>query len=265
MPRRTRLKPWRGDRWNNCVYNAIERRVAKNIEAIGVPLGIDDPTEQVALIEAVTIELRRAWAYLRDVQSAASEQKARHFLEKIFRSRDIAEAIDRADPTVRYLIEQHDWPSRGKAFIEEIVEDAVRARKSVSRALTTVLQADVHHRPKGTSQFSEHVLAEGLARIFERFGGRATRRFDAYGGYEYGPYRDFVAFVLEIVPKGLKRSPGSGKIDRDPVDYMVRLSARHVRGTPQKPHKYAKSEGDLFSIISSLPVSPNFPPDRDKS
>lgn len=265
MPRRTRLKPWRGDRWNSCVYNAIERRVAQNIEAIGAPLGIDDPTEQGALIEAVTIELRRAWAYLRDVQSAASEQKARYVLEKILRSSDIEKAIDRSDPTVRYLIEQHDWPSRGKAFIEEIVEDAARARKSVSRALTAVLKADVHHRPTGTSQFSEHVLAEGLADVFGRFGGRVTRRVDTLDSHESGPYREFVVSVLQLVPDSLKRSPGKSKINRNPVDYIVRLSIRHVRGTPQKPHKSAKSEGDLFSIVSSLPVSAHSPPDRDKS
>ena len=63
MPRRTRLKPWRGERWNSCVYNAIERRVRGNLDQIAAPLGLDDPVELDALVDAVTVELRRAWAY----------------------------------------------------------------------------------------------------------------------------------------------------------------------------------------------------------
>ena len=265
MPRRTRLKPWRGDRWNSCVYNAIERRVAQNIEAIGAPLGIDDPTEQAALIEAVTIELRRAWAYLRDVQSAASEPATRHILKELLRTKDLVKEVERSDPTVRYLIEKHDWPSRGKAFIDEIARDPKRLSKATARALkaTTVNKRRGH--PNHQEQFSEHVLAAGLAKIFERFGGRVTRRVDILDSHEYGPYREFVVSVLQLVPDFLKRSPGRSKIYRNPVDYMVRISVGKINRIPKKPSVYAASEGDLFSIVSSLPVSAHSPPDRDKS
>ncbi len=265
MPRRTRLKPWRGDHWKPFVYRAIEHRVAGNIESIAAPLGIDDPTEREALAEAVTIELRRAWAYLRDVQSAASEPATRKLLYELLRAKDLVMEVERADPTVRRLIEEHDWMERGKGFIENITTDPAHLRKAVSRALTAVTKKNASSRPSGTAQFSEHLLADSLARVFERFGGRATRRFDAYAGHEYGPYRDFVQAVLQVVPRRLQRSPGRVGKSRNPVDYMVRLSARHTYRTPKKPSVYAGSGGDLFSIINSLPVPPHSPPDRDKS
>jgi hypothetical protein len=265
MPRRTRLKPWRGDHWKPFVYRAIERRVAGNIESIAAPLGIDDPTEREALAEAVTIELRRAWAYLRDVQSAASEPATRKLLYELLRAKDLVMEVERADPTVRRLIEEHDRPSGGKAFLEEIATDSQRLYKATSRALAAITKVKRRGHPAQRGQISEHVLAAVLAKIFERFGGRATRRFDAYGGYEYGPYRDFVVSVLEMVPMQLRRSAGRAKKQRDSVDYMVRLSARHTYRTPKKPSVYAGSGGGLFPIISSLPVLPHSPPDRDKS
>ena len=77
MPRQTRLNPWRDDRWNSCVYTAIDRRVRAHLDQIAAPLDLDDPVELGALVDAVTVELRRARAYLRDVQHAASDQ-ARH-------------------------------------------------------------------------------------------------------------------------------------------------------------------------------------------
>ena len=265
MPRRTQLQPWRGDHWKPFVYRSIERRVTKNIKYIAAPIGIDDPTEQEALAEAVTIELRRAWVVLRDVQSAASEPATRKLLYELLRAKDLVMEVERADPTVRRLIEEHDWVERGRGFIESIVTDPTRLRKAVSRALKAVTKKKVSGRPSGTVQFSERVLAESLAQVFERFGGRATRRFDADAENEYGPYRDFVTSVLVIVPMQLRRSAGRAKKQRDSVDYMVRLSARHTYRTPKKPSVYAGSGGDLFSIISSLPVSPHSPPDRDKS
>ena len=138
MPRRTQLKPWRGDHWKPFVYRSIERRVTKNIKYIAPPIGIDDPTEQEALAEAVTIELRRAWVVLRDVQSAASEPATRKLLYELLRAKDLVMEVERADPTVRRLIEEHDWMERGRGFIESIVTDPTRLRKAVSRALKAV-------------------------------------------------------------------------------------------------------------------------------
>ena len=71
MPRRTRLKPWRGDRWNSCVYNAIERRVRANLDQIAAPLGLNDPVELDALVDAITVDLRRA--YLRGWPKGVSD------------------------------------------------------------------------------------------------------------------------------------------------------------------------------------------------
>ena len=231
MPRRTRLKPWRGDRWNSCVYNAIERRVAKNIEAIGAPLGIDDPTEQAALIEAVTIELRRAWSYLRDVQHAASNQAARHILLELMKTTNLVDAVERADPNVRLLIEKSDSEQQ---FLEVLVNDPPRLAKAVGRALRIVTKDRARGNPKGSIQFAEHILANSLAKVFQRFGGRPTRKFDPYEDKEYGQFRDFVIAVMEVIPKFLQRSPGRRLSSTSPVDYMVRLATRRLRGTPQK-------------------------------
>jgi hypothetical protein len=231
MPRRTRLKPWRGDRWNSCVYNAIERRVAQNIEAIGAPLGIDDPTEQAALIEAVTIELRRAWSYLRDVQHAASNQAARHILLELMKTTNLVDAVERADPNVRLLIEKSDSEQQ---FLEVLVNDPPRLAKAVGRALRIVTKDRARGNPKGSIQFAEHILANSLAKVFQRFGGRPTRKFDPYEDKEYGQFRDFVIAVMEVIPKFLQRSPGRRLSSTSPVDYMVRLATRRLRGTPQK-------------------------------
>jgi hypothetical protein len=255
MPRRTRLKPWRGDRWHGCVYSAIERRVRANLDQISAPLGVDDPTEQAALVEAVTVELRRAWAYLRDVQNAASNPAARHILRELLQAGNLVAEVERADPTVRYLIEIYDWPSRGKGFLEVIQDDPPRLRKAISRALRATMKDRKRGKPKGSIQFSEHVLADGLANVFERFGGRATRRHAAYGGYDYGPFKDFIGTILGIIPQSLQRSSRQRKSDASAVDYMIRLSARHPRRTPQKSSIHAGYKGDLLSIIARHSLS----------
>jgi hypothetical protein len=232
MPRRYRLKPWHGDRWEAFVHNAIERRVFSHLDAIASPLGIDDPTEQKALGDAVTVEMRRAWSYLRDVQSAPSEQMATHVLEELLKIEEIAIAVEHCDPTTRYLLERYDWPSRGKIFIEQISDDPQRLSKAAQRALNAARDAKVRHRPPGTKNFAEHVFADGLARVFHRFGGRVGRRVNPYSGHEYGPYRAFVASVIALVPKRIARWSVSKRAGRDPVDYIVRLSTRHRRFIP---------------------------------
>ena len=130
MPRRTRLKPWRGDRWNRCVYNAIERRVQANLDQIAAPLGLGDPVELDALVDAVTVELRRAWAYLRDVQHAASDQAARHILLELMKANDLVAEVERADPNVRFLIEKSDSEQQ---FLELLVNAPPRLEKAVGR------------------------------------------------------------------------------------------------------------------------------------
>jgi len=231
MPRRTRLKPWRGDRWNSCVYNAIERRVAKNIEAIGAPLGIDAPTEQAALIEAVTIELRRAWSYLRDVQHAASNQAARHILLELMKTTNLVDEVERADPNVRLLIEKSDSEQQ---FLEFLVNDPPRLKRAVGRALRMVTQNQKTGRPAGSIRFAEHVLATSLAAVFRRFGGKPVRHSDIEWDHEDGPFREFVEAVMDIVPLFLERTPSQRAPLTRPVDYMIRLATRRLRGAPQK-------------------------------
>ena len=231
MPRRTRLKPWRGDRWNSCVYNAIERRVRANLDQIAAPLGLDDPVELDALVDAITVELRRAWAYLRDVQHAASDQAARHILLELMKANDLVVEVERADPNVRFLIEKSDPEQQ---FLELLVNDPPRLEKAVGRALWIVTKDRARGNPKGSIQFAEHVLANSLAKVFQRFGGRPTRKFDPYEDKEYGQFRDFVIAVMKVIPKFLQRSPGRRSSGTSPVDYMVRLATRRLRGTPQK-------------------------------
>jgi hypothetical protein len=228
MPRRTRLKPWRGDRWQAVVYRAIERRVAGNIESIAAPLGIDDPSEREALVEAVTIELRRAWAYLRDVQSAASEAAARHILKELLRAKDLVMEVERADPTVRRLIEQHDPSIRGEGLLEEMANDPERLRKATEQALQTTTEVRQRGRPKYSTQISEYVLAEALAKIFRRFGGRPVRHMDD-DTQEDGPFFEFVYAVMDIVPYYVERSLGRRYPFSRPIDYMIRQATQRER------------------------------------
>ena len=231
MPRRTRLKPWRGDRWNSCVYNAIERRVRANLDQIAAPLGLDDPVELDALVDAITVELRRAWAYLRDVQHAASDQAARHILLELMKANDLVAEVERADPNVRFLIEKSDPEQQ---FLELLVNDLPRLEKAVGRALSVVTKDRQTGRPAGSIRCAEHVLATLLAAVFRRFGGRPVRHSDIEWDYEDGPFREFVEAVMDIVPLFLERTPSQRTPLTRPVDYMVRLATRRLRGTPQK-------------------------------
>ena len=229
MPRRVQLKPWRGDRWESYVYRAIERRVRNNIDSIAAPLNLDDSAEQEALVEAVTTELRRAWAYLRDVQSAASDPAALHILKELLRAEDLVTKIEQSDPNVRRLIEEHDRPSRGRAFIEEIANDPHRLRKATSRALAATTKVKKRGRPRHSGQIAEYALAESLTNVFRRFGGRPVRHRDINHDEEDGHFFEFVYAVMEIVPYHIERSIGRRRPFSRPIEYMIRSATRRKK------------------------------------
>jgi hypothetical protein len=78
-------------------------------------------------------------------------------------------------------------------------------------------------RPRGSANWASRQLALGLAMIWaEQRGGAPTRRVDGYGDFvESGPYRDFVACVLEALPD---RARPKRKGHLPSVDYFVRKS-----------------------------------------
>lgn len=83
-------------------------------------------------------------------------------------------------------------------------------------------------RPVGSANWAQRQLALGLATIWADHGGkRPTRRFDAIGERgAYGPYREFVIAVLDMVPRALRITRKGGIPD---VEWLVRdgINAYH--------------------------------------
>jgi len=94
-------------------------------------------------------------------------------------------------------------------------------------------------RPTDGVNFAYHQLGLELAMIWFTFTGhRPTRRFDAIGdGGEIGPFRNFVAAVLAILPTRL-RMKRKGHMPR--VDAFVRASVEACKEALVAPDAYRR-------------------------
>ena len=238
MTRTRNHNTWRGDQWKPFVHRAIHRRIQKNLDEICQPLGISDPTEKEALAAGLTTELRRAWSYLRDVQNAASDPGVRKILLKLVQADKLPDRCEQVDPSARSLIE--DCYPGGRTPLEEGVKDLPQLRRAVERALRVVTTNKRNGRPLGSIQVAQRALARSLATIYTRFSGRLpARHHDPATGTEHGPFFDFVASVMDLVPPFLRRAT---KYAHDPryanyrksVDYIVRLAVTSSKKNPRK-------------------------------
>lgn len=89
-------------------------------------------------------------------------------------------------------------------------------------------------RPRSSANWVSRQLGLGLATIwFELTGKAPARRFDGIGDRgEHGPYRAFVACVLDAVPRRL-RATRKGHVPE--VDYLVRASIDEFKEARSSP------------------------------
>lgn len=228
-------RAWHGDRWSPVVSNAIGRRLARQGERLAALTGLTDPAEIDDLLEELATELRRCWAILRDINRAASDARVRRTLQMLLKVEDgLYNGVMAADPNTRSLIED-SWPG-GQRFLENIgPSDEAMLHQAVRNALGQ-LPASPRGRPKGTEDHASGELAGRLAVVYQKYSGQApSRRVDPQTNTEYGPYRDFVAMVVEIFPARLRRykSAPSGSTTKT-VDYLVRRGVEHYRSITSK-------------------------------
>jgi hypothetical protein len=138
-------------------------------------------------------------------------------------------ALDELDPAVLIRIGSHlgadgrqTGPFRlmtGAASVEEV-------RLAVSSALEGL--GRVHRgRPPNTDSLALRQLAYGLAAVWTSVTGSApARRVTIKGHHEYGPYRTFVATVLDALPRHL-RTTRKGAVRG--VDFIARLGVESYR------------------------------------
>lgn len=223
-------RAWQGDRWSPVVSNAIGQRLARQGERLSALTDLTEPGEIDGLLEELATELRRCWAILRDINRAASDARVRKTLQMLLKVGDgLYDGVMAADPNTRSLIED-SWPG-GQRFLENVdPSDEAPVHQAICNALDQ-LPASSRGRPGETGDHASAMLAEQLAVLYQKYSGQApSRRVDPQTNTEYGPYHDFVATVVEILPARLRRyrSAPSGSTTKT-VDYLVRRGVDHYR------------------------------------
>ena len=188
-----------------------------------------------ALIEDLANALCLAWALHRDVTGAASDPQVRKNLRLLLAEPEkIRDRIWKIDPNTRGIIET--FLPAGSRILETAEHTDDQLRATVEAALIS-MRIPQRGRPASSVDYASHFLGERLAEIFEKYSGqRPTRRVHPETHVEYGPFHDFVAIVLSVVPRRLLqyKSARSGSITKS-VDHVVRLGVES-RGTPAATH-----------------------------
>lgn len=176
--------------------------------------------------------LRRCWSLLRDVNPAISSARVFRALEAIERNAEnFIQQMESLDPMTRGLIEDF-YPGGWMALAADPV-----CAEALSRAAADakkMLPVPSRGRPKGTKDYAGDQLGRELAETFARYSeSKPTRRvISDSGGHEYGPYREFVEAVMEVVPSRLRRT-SKGGLKR--VDHLVRMGVAHLRTRSTEP------------------------------
>ena len=94
-------------------------------------------------------------------------------------------------------------------------------------------------RPVGAANWAVGQLGLGLAMFWEEYVLRKpTRRFDAIGNKgEYGPYREFVALIVSVLP-GRLQIKRKGQVPK--IDHFVRTSIDEFKVARQAPEEYRR-------------------------
>jgi hypothetical protein len=219
----------------------FERRLRLRRPEIARSLALD-PTDEAAAreldvaLEDLAYWLTRSWLFLRHADRNASIAGQRSILaELVAKPIENLAVIDELDPAILIRIGTHlgadgrqTGPFRlttGAASVEEV-------RLAISSALAALGPAR-RGRPPSTSSLALRQLAYGLAAVWVSVTGSApTRRVTLKGHHEYGPYRTFVATVLDALPRQL-RTTRKGAVRG--VDFIARLGVESYRAAQTAP------------------------------
>lgn len=228
-------RAWQGDRWSPVMSDAIARRLAQQRARLAALTDLTEPAEIDGLLDELATELRRCWAILRDVNQAATDARVRKTLQSLRKAEDDLYArVEATDPNTRSLIEDC-WPG-GQRFLENVdASDEAMLHQAICNALDQ-LPVPSRGRPRETGDHASAMLAEQLAVLYQKYSNQApSRRVDPLTHEESGPYRDYVAAVVEIFPARLRRykSAPSGSTTKT-VDHLVRRGVEHYRNINPK-------------------------------
>ncbi|MBK9703151.1 MAG: hypothetical protein IPO75_06630 [Betaproteobacteria bacterium] len=195
-----------------------------------------DPTNEAAAreldaaLEDLAYWFKRSWLFLRHADRNASIAVQRSILAGLVaKPIESVAALDKLDPDVFIRIGSHlgadgrqTGPFRlitGAASVEEV-------RRAVASALDGLGRVR-RGRPPDTDSLALRQLAYGLAATWVSVTGSApTRRVTLKGHHEYGPFRTFVATVLDAAPRQL-RMTRKGAVRG--IGFIVRLGVDSFR------------------------------------
>jgi hypothetical protein len=198
-----------------------------------------------AALDDLAYWLKRSWLFLRHADRNASIAAQRSILaELVAKPVESLATLEELDPAVFVRIGSHlcadgrrSGPMRlltGAASVEEV-------RHAISSALNGLGRAH-RGRPPNTDSLALRQLAYGLAAVWTSVTGSApARRVEFKGHREYGPFRTFVAVVLDAVPRQLRMTSKGGVRG---VDFIARLGVDSHRAA-QKSAKPSQPFGPL--------------------
>lgn len=225
------------DGWDPWVLDQIERRVAKHFDDLLTTLGLYEYrytslTVVEDAFEGITEALWRGYAYLRNSNQGLSIPRIRKELERLLEDpASIVENMHQADSRVRAAV-MLSWPG-GRLLSEAAICDQSACDTAVRNALASLPKSG-RGRPKGSKDEATAVFARILAETYYALtGDKPTRRVHSDTGREYGPFRDFVEAVVQLIPRRIHRGlhPHSLSTTKG-IDHIVRLGVESFR-TPR--------------------------------
>ena len=146
------------------------------------------------------------------------------------RREPLAQLLKLDDPTelAAALDDIHTLLYRCGYHVDAAHQDRTRHINKRRKSRSIVSAPARRGRPSGSANWASRQLGLGLATIWsEQTGTPPTRRVDAYGdGREHGPYRTFVACVLDALPRRL-RATRKGNVPE--IDHLVRVSIEEFK------------------------------------
>ncbi len=195
-----------------------------------------DGREIDAALEDLAYWLNRSWLFLRHADRNASIAVQRKVLADLAANpvTDIR-GLDDLDPAVLIRIGSHltdDGPQRGPFRVMIGAVTVQEIREAILSALNSLGTAR-RGRPPGTDSLALRQLAYGLAAVWASYSGSAPARRVAFDDHnEYGPFRTFVASVLDALPRRIRMTRKGGVRG---VDFIVRLGVQGFRAAQTGP------------------------------
>lgn len=217
------LTEWHGNRWHKSTSDAIERKVQKIGPEIGNILALDDPNELADLLQGIVTALLRAWAFLRDVNLAATKPRLLSTLNALLAKPDIlVNQIWNIDPRTRTCIEKHYYC--GQIPLESCPLDERALLAAVKTALAEVPPSGPG-RPKEAADSAGPMLVQELAKLYQSATGISPGRSvsSELPHTEDGTFHKFVAVIFKQMPRRLRRTAKGGSKS---IDWLVRVGIK---------------------------------------